>query len=72
MLLMRIVFPKGRSQTPSIQCNALQQQAGLGILHSRYAHIQGLSGKKKKQQSLFHVLQQDTLGYTEFIPFGYE
>lgn len=35
MPLMRIIFPKGSSQSPSIQCNILQQQMGLRILHSQ-------------------------------------
>lgn len=69
MPLMRIIFPKGSSQSPSIQCNILQQQTGLWILHSQYPHIQSLPGKN---HSLFHVFQQDTLGCVEFILFGYE
>lgn len=45
MPLMRIVFPKGRSQNPSVQCNVLQQQAGFRILLSQYPCIQFLLGK---------------------------
>lgn len=49
MPLMRIVFPKRRSQNPSVQCNVLQQQAGFRILLSQWMwmnpHIQLLLGK---------------------------
>lgn len=46
-LLMRIVFPKGRSQTPSAQSNALQQQTGLGIPQSQYSAVKVCQAKKK-------------------------
>lgn len=69
MPLMRIIFPKGSSQSPSIQCNVLQQWTGLRILRSPYPHIQSLPGKN---HSPFDVFQQDTLGCVEFILFAHE
>lgn len=45
MPLMRIIFPKGRSQSPSIQCNILQEQTGLRILHSQNPQTQSLPGR---------------------------
>ena len=54
MPLMRIIFPKGSSQSPSIQCDMLQQQKGLRILCSRYPYTQSLPGQN---HILFHIFQ---------------